>query len=78
MLIEGGKRHIIASVGDDNALTVSELEVVTAESTGSPVVKLIRQCSEMSAHSSSITGIMLSAIIKNVLLRLEHDYVLQE
>ena len=56
MLIEGGKRHIIGSVGDDNALTVSEVEIITVESTGSPVVKLIRQGSEKNAHSSSITG----------------------
>ena len=55
-LTEGGGRHLIASVGDDDAVTVSEIEIITAESTGSPVVTLIRQCSENSAHSSSITG----------------------
>ena len=53
---EEGRRHLIASVGDDNALTVSEVEIVAVGSTGSPVVTLIRQSSERNAHSSSITG----------------------
>ena len=56
MLTEGGRRYLIASVGDDNAVTVSEVEIMAAESTGSPVVRLMSQCSERSAHSSSITG----------------------
>ena len=50
------RSHLIASVGDDNALTVSEIAVDLSVSTGSTVASLIRQCSEVSAHSSSITG----------------------
>ena len=50
----------MASVGDDNSLTLSELRVSTsAGSSGQPVVTLTSQCSEKNAHSSSITGNLL-------------------
>lgn len=53
-LPEDGRSHLIASVGDDNALTVSEVAIVSSE--GSLVINLITKCSVRSAHSSSITG----------------------
>ena len=55
-LLGESRSHLIASVGDDNALTVSEIAIDSAATTGSTVITLLRQCSNVNAHSSSITG----------------------
>lgn len=54
-----GERCSIASVGDDNALTVTILSLVTGPY---PLFTVDTQLSNLSAHSSSITGTSINCL----------------